>query len=213
MVTAAYTSRQPTASQSCGICGEPITDRRPYRIKRRKYCSFHCTGIATTRRIEAARTERFWSHVDKNGPTPEHRPELGPCWLWTGHVNSSGYGLTSIGGRGATASRVAYIMTYGEPPADKPFALHECDNSICVRPDHLYAGDHAQNMADMANRGRSASHERQHAAKLTEEQVAAIRATLGSRQKFKNGEAADLARRYDVSTSQIWRVAHGQAWR
>jgi hypothetical protein len=27
--------------------------------------------------------ERFWSKVDRNGPVPEHRPELGPCWVWT----------------------------------------------------------------------------------------------------------------------------------
>lgn len=28
---------------------------------------------------------RFWVKVDKNGTAPAHRPELGPCWLWTGN--------------------------------------------------------------------------------------------------------------------------------
>lgn len=26
--------------------------------------------------------DRFWSHVDPNGPVPEACPELGQCWLW-----------------------------------------------------------------------------------------------------------------------------------
>lgn len=35
----------------------------------------------------------FWPKVDLNGPIPEHRPELGPCWVWTGHkLKKSGYG-------------------------------------------------------------------------------------------------------------------------
>ena len=37
--------------------------------------------------------ELFWSKVDKDGPIPEFRPDLGPCWLWTGYVHKdSGYG-------------------------------------------------------------------------------------------------------------------------
>lgn len=35
--------------------------------------------MRTKRTIE----ERFWAKVDKNGPMPEGRPDLGPCWLWT----------------------------------------------------------------------------------------------------------------------------------
>ena len=25
--------------------------------------------------------ERFWAKVNKDGPVPEHRPDLGPCWI------------------------------------------------------------------------------------------------------------------------------------
>ncbi|MBU6428993.1 MAG: hypothetical protein KGR26_08285, partial [Cyanobacteria bacterium REEB65] len=25
----------------------------------------------------------FWAQVDKDGPIPSHRPDLGPCWIWT----------------------------------------------------------------------------------------------------------------------------------
>lgn len=35
--------------------------------------------------------ERFWEKVDKNGPIPEGREFLGPCWVWTGARSQSGY--------------------------------------------------------------------------------------------------------------------------
>lgn len=36
--------------------------------------------------------ERFWKYVDRHGSVPEHRPELGPCWLWLKGINRDGYG-------------------------------------------------------------------------------------------------------------------------
>src|SRR5690349_18540768 len=37
--------------------------------------------------------ERFWTKVDRYGPVSEHRPDLGPCWLWTAATTGGkGYG-------------------------------------------------------------------------------------------------------------------------
>lgn len=36
--------------------------------------------------------KRFWSKVDKDGPIPAHKPELGQCWVWTASKNNAGYG-------------------------------------------------------------------------------------------------------------------------
>src|ERR1035437_916757 len=37
-------------------------------------------------RHSGTEAERFWAKVDRNGPVPAHRPELGPCWVWeAGH--------------------------------------------------------------------------------------------------------------------------------
>ena len=30
---------------------------------------------------------RFYENVNKDGPVPAHRPDLGPCWVWTGPVD------------------------------------------------------------------------------------------------------------------------------
>lgn len=34
---------------------------------------------------------RFWAKVSLNGPTPAHRPDLGPCAVWTASTNDHGY--------------------------------------------------------------------------------------------------------------------------
>jgi hypothetical protein len=47
----------------------------------------------TPRRKTWTIEDRFWSYVDKNGPVSEHRPDLGPCWIWTGS-KTLGYGVS-----------------------------------------------------------------------------------------------------------------------
>lgn len=100
--------------------------------------------------------DRFWEKVDRNGPIPEHRADLGPCWLWTGARMPDGRGQFHYEGHTEYAATVAYILTYGAPPTETPWVLHKCDGGrlCCVRPDHLFAGTHAANMADMVSKGR-----------------------------------------------------------
>ena len=108
--------------------------------------------------------ERFWKKVDKDGPTPAHCPELGPCWCWTAGRSRFGYGRFQMDGRARYAHVVAYLLTYGEPPAETPFITHLCDggNIGCVRPSHLKPDTAAGNMRQMVERGRSASGDRHH---------------------------------------------------
>lgn len=35
---------------------------------------------------------RWFDKVDRDGPTPQHAPWLGPCWTWTGALSGTGYG-------------------------------------------------------------------------------------------------------------------------
>lgn len=85
------------------------------------------------------------------------QPVESGCWEWTGVLDSHGYGKISIyigpGTVSRRASRVAYEAFKGQVP-DGLFVLHTCDNRLCCNPQHLYVGDHKQNMKDARERGR-----------------------------------------------------------
>lgn len=83
------------------------------------------------------------------------------CWLFTGKARSSfGYGLMYIGrehrkaGHGNSPThRIAYVLANRDLP-DGKWILHRCDNPPCCNPDHLFAGTHEENMADMMKKQR-----------------------------------------------------------
>lgn len=87
--------------------------------------------------MKAVDEARFWLKVDV-GPVPDERPELGPCWLWTGalHGERGGYGQFSLDGRTRKAHQVSYEMAAGAIPEDRELD-HLCRRPACVRPAHL----------------------------------------------------------------------------
>jgi hypothetical protein len=103
-------------------------------------------------------TCRFWEKVDKNGPTPQRKPELGPCWVWKNALHTGGYGVLRIPGekKNARAHVYAWTLENGPVPAGM-FVLHHCDNRACVRASHLFVGTHKDNMEDAAEKGRLSS--------------------------------------------------------
>lgn len=161
----------------------------------------------------ASQRARFWAKVDRNGPIPAHRPELGPCWVWTASVRHDGYGNFQVrvlagGVLPVGAHRVAYAFDHGGMLLTRAMICHACDNRPCVRPDHLFAGSRLENAADAVAKGRHCHGERRPAAKLTEAQVREIRAiprgTLSQ---------SEIARRYSISRSVIENILLGKAWR
>jgi hypothetical protein len=87
--------------------------------------------------------ERLWSRVDKNGPVPDYRPDVGPCWLWTG-VTSGGYGQIRVAGRMRPTHCVAYELLVGPIPEGLELD-HLCRVRNCCRVSHLEPVSHKEN--------------------------------------------------------------------
>lgn len=155
--------------------------------------------------------ERFWAKVTQDGPVPEHRPQLGSCWLWIGGKRRRGYGIFWLNdGQTLGAHQFAYLNQVGQIP-DGHSVLHHCDNPSCVRPAHLFTGTPADNMADKTAKGRANQPvgERCRTARLTAIDVAEIRRTYtGTR-----GDMARLARHYGVMPNAIRNVLSGKTWK
>jgi hypothetical protein len=109
-------------------------------------------------RIVGDDAARFWVKVNKNGPVPEHRPELGPCWLWTGGTYPSGYGefWLKSAGRPIPAHHFAYKLLVGPIPEGLE-PDHLCYVRPCVR-----ALGHLEPVTRAENSRRGWEHHHQH---------------------------------------------------
>lgn len=143
-------------------------------------------------------SERFWQKT---------RQAEDGCILWTGCINSKGYGIISVDGWPTLAHRVAYEMAHGPIPPGQ-FVHHRCDCRICVNVAHLEVVTHERNMREMVEAGRATRGERNPHAKLTASQVVEIR------RRYAAGgvSMAALAREYGVAAPSIHDIVHGYTW-
>jgi len=71
-------------------------------------------------------------------------PDSG-CLIFTGAINSTGYGSFNAGGRPMLAHRYAWEQANGPIP-DGAEIDHTCHNTACCFPAHLRLADRKQNM-------------------------------------------------------------------
>lgn len=130
------------------------------------------------------------------------------CWIWQRYIHPSGYGYTTIPGRGMiSAPRLAY-ETFNGPIPKGQCALHRCDVRACCNPDHLFLGDRTANNADRNAKDRQAIAGLIHTTKLLPHQVRTIRALFGA-----GHTKASLGRRFAVGAKNIEAIVKRQTWK
>ena len=130
------------------------------------------------------------------------------CWLWTGSVNTHGYGRVGNTRRERGAHRLAYAAFVGPIPSGA-LVLHRCDVPLCVNPEHLWLGDLRENAIDMVKKGRGFTlrAEQNPRSKLTAAAVLHIRLSHGET------SITSLARMFGVSRRAIRFVITGATWK
>lgn len=141
--------------------------------------------------------DRFWESVARSAG----------CWLWR-RGPSPRYGKLSIGASGfVSAHRLSWQLHYGVIPAGL-CVLHRCDQPLCVRPDHLFIGTHAENVADRHRKGRDGRGVRLPQSKLTPRRVRRARFLRAN----TDLSFAAIGRQFNVSDITIQRAITGQTW-
>lgn len=205
-------------ARQCQVCGgQFMAQRQDVRRGYAKYCSDACekSGRAVAAASKDRIAARFWAKVDRNGPS---RYGLEPCWLWRGSTLRSGYGSFVFCGERVLSHRVAFWLANDKWPEHQ--ALHRCDVRCCVNPGHLFDGTHADNMADMASKGRAGrgaaaddtrrwGRSRRGRGKLTPDQVRAIRAAYVP----EITSLSELGRAHGVSYRTIALVVGRKIWK
>jgi len=142
---------------------------------------------------------RFWSKVDMRGHDD--------CWPWTAGRGSHGYGQINVGyHKPITAHRFSYELHRGPIPVGM-CVCHSCDNPLCVNPAHLFLGTHADNMADMMAKGRSAHGELNGHAKLTRADVLSVRERLAAGESQQS-----IGDSFGVCRQTVSHIAVGKRW-
>lgn len=134
------------AAKSCDVCGAAFAmgkDEGPKRFASRRLCSSGCAYVG--------RNPARWNTPESFYAQAIPEPNSG-CWLWTGPVNGDGYGKVFYHGKQYKTHRLSLKLHCGLAKGDH--ALHRCDTPSCINPEHLFAGTHQDNMADMKRKGR-----------------------------------------------------------
>jgi hypothetical protein len=129
----------PAVACTCEVCGRPfMLPMAEIRKGRGHHCSKPCSASRPRNNPGKPLEDRLWPKIDQHGPLPDVRPDLGACWIWTGHT-VRGYGVVWSGPplrKSLRVHNVVYEALVGSIP-DGYENDHLCRVRQCCRPTHL----------------------------------------------------------------------------
>lgn len=133
------------------------------------------------------------------------------CRLWNGntrgnpkHLNNY-YPVIWLDYKRYSAHRLQWELLRGPIP-DGFLVCHHCDEPLCMNIEHHFLGTHKENTKDMIQKGRAKYGEKHPMKKLTDLQVAEVKA------RFTAGETqTSIAKSLGMGTSQINRIVRGHS--
>ena len=130
------------------------------------------------------------------------------CLIWPYSRDHNGYGRAIFEGRASQASRVMAILAIGRPPSDRHQAAHSCGNGHlgCVNPRHLRWDTCTGNHADKERHGTLVRGEKYPRAKLTQEDVRAIRLLSGGHSQREIGAM------FGVGQGTVGKILRRKLW-
>jgi hypothetical protein len=138
------------------------------------------------------------------------RIDANGCWNWLGSKTKEGYGTVAYRGRAKKATRMSWVMTYGEIPDDL-LVCHKCDNPSCINPQHFFLGTDKDNTHDSIAKGRKPGFpvgQDRPQSKLNDEKVKMIKILI------QNGVSVrKIARDYGMGATTIRHIKTGRCWK
>lgn len=132
------------------------------------------------------------------------------CWIWQRAIAPNGYGRLSTPprfwdkSRGTSIAHRAAFEAFVGPVHAQHDVCHRCDVRACCNPDHLWLGTRAENMRDAMAKSRLPRGVEKPFAKLTDDDVRAIRAA--------DGTQSEIARRFGIDQSGVSEIRSRKRW-
>ncbi len=158
------------------------------------------SGLPGNVGYKVTRTGEVWSCMRGHGVVGTTWYRLRPKTLKSGHL------VVSVNHKWRRVHHLVLLTFVGECPPGQE-CRHLNDNPTDNNLTNLCWGTRLENRADMVRNGKSARGERTNKAKVTEEQVRAIRRLATSL------DQRSLAERFGLSNQQVSRIVKRQRWK
>jgi hypothetical protein len=132
------------------------------------------------------------------------------CWVWKKKPRNDGYGRLKVDGKMVTASRYSASKYLGFDLRSTLQVLHQCDNRMCVNPEHLFIGTAKDNMQDKVRKGRG-NHfcgESGNTNVLKQDQIPEIL------RLYANGHSSlKIGKVFGVCQQTVMNIINGKSWK